>query len=442
MDPHAHDFAFLKQSVLRLLAKLRERVERADSQEAPRQLCAYIHTCLKAVEEKVDQLDKDFSAAADDSERVAVNQELRLLNAIARGLHVATPWLESVEKPTLELGMGYFLEEAAAALLKTDVELIMNPHEEYMYSTLGLESPFSQLLSVLGESLPTGAVPIVINYPALEPESVLLHSVFIHELGHDAVERFALRDATYKKHPKLNELNQNFAKAVKEFVAAGNKMGQPISEPEAGVKLRKWLNNWIEEILCDLLALGYVGPSFLFAATAFLLPVSRQQPSKTHPPAALRMQVTLDAVEAFGWKPLLDARLPETMEWLKDESNRTPQVPLPPYLEFIRDAMVGLAKPMREAVSEHLDTLLYKSSDFDVVADRFSEMFKEGILLAQLEGEPTDRRGVLLAGWLHLLADRGDEPSNVVAATEDLQSQQFITRSLEMSFVLQKWMGA
>src|SRR5258708_7242297 len=52
------------------------------------------------------------------------------------------------------------------------------------------------------------------------------------------------------------------------------------------------INNWIEEITCDLIGIFLFGPAFYFAYTYFLLSFSRlDNASKTHPPIRLRLKL-------------------------------------------------------------------------------------------------------------------------------------------------------
>lgn len=436
MDPYGEDLAFLAESARRLIARLRSTSQEADPDQS--QLCSYLEAVLSAIGDKIRDLEDEFKKAPGDKEKAAINQSLRLLNVNVRGFQEVSPWLRSLRAPGLELGMLYFMEEAATVLLRDNFELVINRNDEYMYSTVDLAKPFSGLLLPWGKTLPSGAHPILINYPILERGSLLLHPLFVHELGHDCIEKNGLLDAAYKQYGKLTELNNKFGPAVKDYAKAKHQSGNPISEPEAAVELRRLLNNWLEEVLCDLLACCYVGPSFLFAASAFILPVRRDRPSPTHPPSNVRLELDLRAIDDLGWTDVLESKARSVLDWLKAEASRAPSTPPAIYLKFLTDALRDLYVPMLKVVRKQLGPSVYEADDFDAVADELREHLDADILPAQIDGDPVDRRALLIAGWLHGLALE-DSAKGIPNALELSEFQRFLTRALEMSYILENW---
>jgi hypothetical protein len=182
LDSHARELSFLARSVRRSTAALRGEIKEATASVGESALCQYLLAILLAVDEQVALLEKRSSEEGDDVARTAILQEIRFLNLTGRGLHEAAPWLKSLRKPELHLGVSYFLTEACDALLHGPAELILNPDMEYMYSTLALAPSFSRLLNELGGSVPDADPPVIINYPAFERDTLLLHAVLVHEL--------------------------------------------------------------------------------------------------------------------------------------------------------------------------------------------------------------------------------------------------------------------
>jgi hypothetical protein len=442
VDPDAGDLLFLARTVRRGGDELQRAIASAEASGPPRggQLCAYLKSALEAINARTKILRDDANAATNE-ERRAIAQELRLLNAAVRALHGSTPWLESLKEPFLSLGLIYFLDDACEDLLHVRSDLVLTPDARYMYSTFGLAQVFETLLAKLDAEPPKGSAPIVINYPRLERDSLLLHPVFIHELSHDAVGRHNLRDRIFAQYDNLDALDQQFTQAVAALVQfQENSTETAISEEEAAVMLRGLLNGWLDELLCDQLALTYLGPSYLLAATAFLLPVGRKQPSATHPPASLRLSLMLRFLQAMEWRPEVDERIPSIARWLDSIANQGPQTEQADYLQFVHSAVAMLANPMRQVASDHLGKAVLTPDDYKSQSQELGALLRHGVLPAQLEGgAPADRRAVLIAAWFHALERSGDEPLSITAALEDTESQRFFAKALEMSFILEEW---
>jgi len=443
VDPHDGELAFLGSALRRSVQDLRQAIQGARAPEQVRgaQLCAYLVAALDAIEARTVALEERFNSTTAEPEREAIVRELRHLNAGIRGLHEATPWLESLRTPSLSLGLVYFLEETSGILLKGTADLVMNRDAPYMYSTMGLEKSFALLLSELDSSVPEGPPPVVISYPRLEEERILLHPVFVHELAHEAVDRHALRDLVYGRHPDIDDLNSRFGEAVAAAVEHQQAItGQAPSAEEAAVMLRGALNGWLEELLCDHLALGYLGPSYLLAAAAFLLPVSSTEPSGTHPPSSLRARLLLDFLDDLNWREFLDSRIPTIMEWLQAVTAQSPRGPVPDHVSFVQAAVVELAEPMRRVTTEHLGSATFHPAHYTSVAEQLEPMLENQVPPVQLQtGGAAGRREILVASWLHSLTRFGADTASLNSALADLELQRFFAKALEMSFVLEHW---
>jgi len=438
LDSHARERSFLAESVRRSTTALRREIEGVSDAGGASSLCAYLSTILSAIETRVAELGARSSQEQDDATRAAILDELRILNLTGRGLHEAMPWLASLRSPRLHLGLSYFLSEAASAILDGPAELILNPDDAYMYSTLALEPSFKRLLSELGSSPPDVDPPVVINYPALEQTTLLLHPVLIHELGHEAIDRHALRDAVFQQYDQLNALDAKFAEAVTSFVEVEHDQGRERSLEEAGVIVRRCLSDWLEEVICDHLALAYLGPSYAFAATGFLLAANSTQGSPTHPATTLRIRLLLDLTERLGWTEVLADKAGELLTWLREVADQS-SVPRSSYEEFLGEAIINLDPTTQNVVLDHLGDSALTPDAFLVHIDELLALVRMGILPAQLDdGSAPDRRAILLAVWLEGLATY-ESPGDLVLLMSRKERQGMLGRALEMSAVLERW---
>lgn len=441
MDSDPDDFSFLESSAKRLIANLRAAVGQAKGPEGARglRLCNYLESILGAIETRLEELREQFSSAGGAQESQAIIESVRFLNIALRGMHEFVPWLEGVNSP-LGLGITYFIDEAARTLAKRDVDIIVYGDSVYMYSTQALQQPFDRLMGRIGGKLPQGPPPIVINFPERETRSALMHPLLIHELAHDAVQHHALIDSVFTKYPAMGDLDKKFAAALLSLMEFHAKAGSSISEQEAAVMLRGLLNSWLEELLCDQLALGFLGPTYLLAASAFLLPVSSPQPSRTHPPSAARVSLMLALLQATGWRSYLQRKTPDLLRWLRSLATKKPEVPPPPFIRFATKTIVALAGTMREVALAHLGDNVFKYVSYKKAESQLEGLLDNRILPVQLEsGSAADKRSVLTAAWIHRLSQTGATPSSLSLVLEDIEFQMFIDKALEMSAILKEW---
>lgn len=442
MDTHKQEAAFLARSCRRGTSELRSRVHSvrdADDVQGV-QLCAYISACLDAIDRRLADLEDRSTAPLSESDAAAITSELRLLNAATRSLHLAGKWLKEAHHVPTDVALLFFLDKAAAALLQVDVEFITARDDRYMFSSLALDRPFSELLEDLNSPLPEGPTPILLNFPTSEIHTVLLHPVFVHELGHDAIAKHGLRKAVFSSYPDLDRLQKDFSDAVASYTAAAADVGESLSEEEAGSGLRSILHDWVDELLCDQMALLFAGPSYLFAAAGFLLPAAAPLPSGTHPSVSLRLGALLQSLGATKWRPMLESALPNTMEWLDTVAARRSTLEWPEFMKFVASATESLGETIGSVVSGHLKGATYEPSAFSESSNEISLMIKHQVLPAQLDsGRPPDPRGVLLSAWLRKLEEAEDSPEGIAAAIADSDFQEFISQSLEMSCILARW---
>lgn len=225
MDGHIEEVSFLGASVRRSTNDLRAAVRATTHEGRGAQFAVYMSAAIDAVDARVDELLATATSSSDSTDIAAISNQIRLVRQYVRALHRWTTWLGDKRAPSLGLGLVYFFEETADVLLQSSADLVMRDQADYNYTVVGLDRPFGKLLSSLGATLPPGPPPILIGYPTLERDRVLLHPIFVHELGHEAVMRESLLDRTLGAHPDVPALEAQFKETVRlirlEHVARG-----------------------------------------------------------------------------------------------------------------------------------------------------------------------------------------------------------------------------
>lgn len=392
----------------------------------------HVEETLTAIWTEIERLEERFLSASTHAARLAIVTEMRFLNHQVQFVHEATPWLESAQESRLALGVTYFIDEAVESVVQRSAGVVAPADPIYMYSTYSW--PFRALLKELRVPRSTEPVPIILFYPAQEAASLLFHPIFVHELGHTAIDEHDLADRVLDNDPDRTDFGTAYANAVAAFAA-----DEAIQPTEAAALIDEGLAYWLEEVICDALALLFLGPSYLLSFAAFGLSMSRSEPSSDHPPLTLRLALLLAALEFDGWLEILRPTIPRTLAWLEDLAS-TPADPGNRAIDFFRDAMVALWPTVYREMKTYLNAGVYDPAAFEAVAAAIDERLTLWILPAQLEdGSPADRRALLLAGWLHLIGGAGDDPSAIAAILKRRRFHDFLAKALEMSAVAEKW---
>ena len=294
------DFAFVVASANRVIKtlsndpRLAEDFPRAGPGAA---MARYVRSLLVEVEEAVRLR---AEAASDELDIESGAQAVRLLNIFVSGnLTRALSWLDDPPRVQLELGARYFIQELAAVIIKEEADLVLVP--QVVYSTD--PRPFHQWVLKLVENgvqlqLPGGdePFPLVLNYPELEADSVLLHPLFAHELGHRALSQEPFVAEVLA--PLLTD--QGLLRGLREAVAADMPEASDIEVNAEVHAVSEMLGYWLEEMLCDTIACALLGPAYVLSFATVVLS-GTNGPGLQHPPANVRVGLILDQLDALGW---------------------------------------------------------------------------------------------------------------------------------------------
>lgn len=401
-------------------------------------LAAHVSRTLAVIEGRVDGAVKQFPLVELPEAQEAHVRNLRLFTQLARALHMALPWLDGSERSRLDLGTLCFVDEMALGIVGHGVETLVVPDSEYMYSTLSW--PFRLVVrEQLNTDVAQGTRPIVLFFPLKEANSALFDALFAHELGHAAADEHNLVSQVVTPLNGNTDYTAGLEAASHHIQAA---YGWSHSRSEAFAKRR--LRQWVEELLCDAVAVQYLGPSYLFAFGSFVLASSWNDPQQQHPPPTLRVAALVDQLTAAGWVPVIQAARPELWKWFEWVS-AAPNPVFTPDNKFLRDMVIKQAATIVEVAATRLGTSRYLPALFDPVALDLAELLRLRILPAEHHGTAVDRRNIMLSAWLFALqmnpdgTERTDNPAALPAALGEVAFQRFIAKAFEMSTVAETW---
>lgn len=424
------DFAFLLDAIKRLLSSIRSQVESGHG-DRPRGdvLASHVLQTLDAITNRVQAEEGRYPLRRSQSSKEMAADSLRLYMQLVWVTHSATCWL-SQDEDTLDLGAIYFADEAALALLGQGAEIVPVADSEYMYSTLSW--PFAWLFDkYLEEEMPEGPRPIVLVYPDHERHNTLLHCLFVHELGHATVHKY---DLASKVLDRLNTTSE-YRQLVDSWVMPGE--SEP--NPELVEEIETQALSWLEEMLCDAFAFGYLGPSYLFAFAELCLSTSWAEVGEEHPSTTLRTNLLLRFSQRTAWDSYLRGRLRKVWDWF--EFAASPGSAATDLVSISADRICLLARDIViDAAEQILGSEVFKPSRWRRLDGYFAKLLDNDILPVMREDKtPASHAEILLATWLQAIDKHGATPAALARALGEERYPRFVAKALEMTTVMRTW---
>lgn len=360
-------------------------------------------------------------------------RSLRESIMVLRAAHAAMPWLAAIDTPSINLGSLYLAEECAEVIVSRDVDLAVLPDAEFMYSTISW--PFRKGIGKTpGFEPKTKRRPIVLNYPLRDSDRLLLHALFAHELGHSSVDEHGFALAVEEALDEDGEFTDALEAVVKAM--RGGKWSASSESTITGT-LRGWLRCWVEELLCDHLALAAMGPAYLWAFAGFVLPLSYADASPRYPPNTLRVKLALELLSRTDWGDYMTGVAPGITSWLDGATSRAGGSLPPPY-DFLAEQVGRRRDLLQDIALAKLGSSVLDPSTAAGEAAEAAELL-ERLILPMGETRPLPTRSIALGGWQEAFRRHGDDPEGLVRALDDPELQDLLGKAIEMTAVVTAW---
>lgn len=419
----------MDQDSLTLVARsISERVEairRAEPSTTPARgqtVVALVEEVLASVKSERDRILGELRSAS-SAEVDALGRRLLRLLAHVTSFSTLTPYLADVGRRDISLGLLQTSDVVVESLLPNGADAVIHLDEHHMYSTIDLRVVTKGPLASMGTNTAIDTIPLVLFVPGIDPHNALLVPILAHEVGHSTVEEANLGSAVLSQ-ADLAPLNALLDECLRE---AG--------DPDPG-PWQVQLFSWIDELLCDALALVLTGPSFLFAAAAFL-PAPQAGALGTHPFPADRIRFALESLRTLGWSGVLSERVPGLVAWLTELSAQDDE-PADPRERFLRQGLRTL-KPSILAVAQAQVSGPLSPTDFESLDSRVMELVNLAIPPSQVGVDPVPPWIIVLAGWLYRFEADGDHAETLATATGDTAFNAYLLKAIEMSRVTSLW---
>jgi hypothetical protein len=243
-----------------------------------------------------------------------------------------------------------------------------------------------------------------IIFPRSLKNSVLLHPILGHEVGHAAFAipmLFAELKAAVVDKLVTNSPLADRSK-FEQWIACVTNGTDPDFDLDEALLL------WPEELYCDLFGLLMMGPSYVGAHCSLLLPFDMKEASGSHPPGLTRRWMLNEAVATLKWKKNLagDSALSQpvksyfsSLTKTATKANRDFRLLDPRQIRLALNALTEFLKPMGPAICDLPSIRLLKSMVSRLLTARPPVASSVSASL-QISNEFVDFRWILFAGWL------------------------------------------
>lgn len=425
------DFHFVLAAARRLLGEISAEIESRRSPGRRGEILAdHVTYALNALAERINEEESNYPRAHSDAAKKAGARALRFYTQLIWATHCSLLWLRPEEQQMLDLGALYFADEIALDLLGPGVEVTPVESADYMYSTSSW--PFDWLVEEeLEEKLPEGPVPVVLAFPAHARHTMLLHSLFAHELSHTAVDEKELVEAALKPLRDSGDydgmLDDAGARTPGELLPFLREEGPDMA------------TRWLEELFCDALAFALLGPSYLFAFAEMGLSVGWAKPDDEHPSMALRTRLVAMLAERHGWSAYLESRLPRIWEWVVHASEG-PSMVSGTVGSFAERVCRNSLTTTLDLVEKTVGDRLFTAQDWGEREGHLAKLLDNDVIPVEHENaEAAMHHEILLASWLQVLDEHGGLPDAIPRAIAETDYHRFVAKALEMSTTLRLW---
>jgi len=389
---------------------------------------------LSDLEQAVSDIEADITATAPSNrliEEAQLRQLLRLLPIIAVLHRLVAKYSRDVGRSDLSVGLQYLVAEVVTDLLPDGADPLLHLSSHNMYSTWALEPALKKLsLAVARAPRPVPKPhPVVFNLPGINPEIILYSPILVHEVGHTAAQR-SLMTSVISQWPQA-EIDNSFRENLAQ-------LGTPLTQ-EIVDDWDDTFAGWVEETLCDALAVVLTGPSFLFSMCVFLPAPSMNEPG-SHPQERDRVKHCLDLLDQLNWTPFVESRFPEVFAWVKEISTNV-MPSKSPKESFLREGL-KLALPAIDSVAQANVGAPLKATSIDEIMIEALDLLSEGIPVVEVNGEPITTWQATLCGWSLGWSVHGESVDALSTAVHDASLNRLILKTIEYARIKEMWVAS
>jgi hypothetical protein len=359
---------------------------------------------------------------------------LRLLHALikpAADAHTLT-----IPAPLIDLAAQQL--QKVEGMKGSSVVILLTP--EFMY----FQRPHTDIKDqarFVESFIPNASFPPKLGFielPYSQGPSFFTNLAIYHEIGHFVYEELSNFDPP---HANFTALKSAMARSLSKVFGQGSKDRQ--AQAFAG----KIIENWTQEIFCDLFAIRLLGPAFSLALVeilgmlGFLSRSASVRFNPTHPASACRFAEHIRLLEANTWLKAIKDIKPEQMKLLEKLANE-PRANYSFYLDDKRRGPDSLMHAFLDVVVPAIRTLACRVTSkaapvvkrFDRVPRDVEDCLRVGVVPHTTSSSSHDPVSIINSAFCFYLTSLPKvlEEFEGVEAKNDVAKHSLWTKRLEM----------
>jgi hypothetical protein len=427
------DFAFVAASALRAARLQREACQAIANDRLAKNgtaLARHLTLAYDAIEGRISARMNQFKTTGDKSVKEDAIREMRRLVWDVRKLQHNLSWIDAAQKPPLDLGTTYYVEDIARSLVSDDVEVTIVATEGPSYATNS--DPYGPLIKAWGSGIPSDEPNVVVVFiPRRERDSGLLHPLIVHELGHASDDANGIIDDVWALAVQRKRLAKRFVASAVEMAQAGSFDPQRASETIA-----EMLRGWITECMCDCIAVHHLGPTYLYSFISEVVAGTLDETAPHHPPPRQRMRYLLHYLDRLGWHESMKSAHPKLYAWIREI------VGFEPSYVGLEGFLVWAIEDLRAVVRQQTERLLGKRilRPAPEELDEVRSLLEIGVPPSQRHsGKAIPAATIMLACWDAALANPPGTAEMLASAPDSAALAKVLPAALEQSALGRAW---
>ena len=428
MDELELDFRFVARFARRAIHQYDVALEATALQSQDATSSSLLNRLKAELADYKAQIDarEDKFAFSDSENRSVFTAALRTRATELAQMAAPVAWCQRDFTPEPSLAQLDFAQQAATAVVQGPCEIIAVPNADIGYAT---PVPIKHW----NAAMPEGALePVVVFVPPHEMRATTMLPLLVHEVGHTAIRTNLLLQ-------RIKDVSGDGWNNAVDEAATAMSTQTGTARAAAFIQCDEILQRWTVELICDALATAYCGPCYLFAFAGAVLGREIDAPGETHPPPSERVNAMLLLLSKMGCNPLEASASTELAVWLKHIANAS--LKLDDRTERLLRQCSLMHHLIHDTVLAHLGDNAFQP---DCVTSDVSEMLDRRVVVAAHNNSGTyvDRRAILHAAWEQIFSSSywgGAVPDAILRSLDDIEYQEILDRSIELSYVVERW---
>lgn len=383
------------------------------------------HTNEQITKDLINELNQAVSLSAIPSREIEIT--LRAKIHLLTYLLFLMQFVDGAEREHPQVNLNFPLRRLLAKHI-SDFDFIVRVSHRYNYVKWSLAGRIEKVFREVGyirmlRKLNFPSQFFVIDCPICERRNIPVYCMFGHEVSHTLYENYNLKNILM---PTIS-LDKNrvqrliMVRARQSGLGAGQRW---ISEVEVRQKLWKIIEQWVEELASDALALCLFGPAYLYAFVYFVGPsATMDNQSATHPSNRMRIELMcnmlLNSRKGLSYGSVLEKTSPSCKRYIRQWQSYVKQIAvIPPSADSAYyDIATSAIKPIFEEIVLQTKAVIgkkkYGVKSYMNDVPTLLEALKRGIPPNEIVDWKTGIRrivkaeSILNAGWAYLIS--GDD---------------------------------